>query len=443
MAEQVDLADVIYQGERIGTVFWDRGKRHGVFQYEPDFIALGMELAPLNMPLLRRPYSFPRLDESFGGLPGLLADVLPDTFGNTLIDDWLRAQGRRPDQFSPVERLCYLGSRAMGALEFQRSVRNEPGKARTVDVEKLVELAAAALRRKEGLDSRLEDEEGLNDILRVGTSAGGARAKAVIAWNPLTNEVRSGQADVPDGFEHWLLKFDGVEAAFDGVRDPSGYGRIEYAYHLMAKEAGINMMPCRLLEENGRAHFMTRRFDRDEKGAKIHYASLFGLGHMPYAPPSVHGHAYEQVFELMEKIAIDPAGREQMFLRAAFNVLACNRDDHVKNFGFLFTPEEGWVLSPAFDVTYAHNPAPGKWTATQQMSVCGKREDIGTQDLIQLGRTCRVGTLPRIKTLVEQVHAALETWLTQAEAAGVNETNAAKIASVLRRASKGPGNATT
>ena len=437
MADPVDLADVLYRGERIGTVFWDRVKRHGVFQYEPDFIALGKELAPVHMPLRPRPYAFPRLDESFGGLPGFLADVLPDTFGNALIDDWLRTQGRRPEDFSPVERLCYLGSRAMGALEFKPSLRQEPGRPRPVHVEKLVELAAASLRRKEGLDSRLEDEEGLNDILRVGTSAGGARAKAVIAWNPLTNEVRSGQAAVPDGFEHWLLKFDGVEAAFDGVRDPRGYGRIEYAYHRMAQEAGVHMMPCRLLEENGRAHFMTRRFDRDEKGGKIHYASLFGLGHMPYAPPSVHGHAYEQVFELMEKIGIDPAGREQMFLRAAFNVLACNRDDHVKNFGFLFTHEERWTLSPAFDVTYAHNPAPGKWTATQQMSVCGKRENITAADLIQLGRTCAVGTFPRIKALLKQVHSAIQNWTTQAEAAGVDEANAAKIGAVLRRASDG------
>lgn len=433
MAEPVNLADVLYRGQRCGTVFWYRDKRHSVFQYEPDFIAVGMPLAPIHMPLRRRPYAFPRLDESFGGLPGLLADALPDTFGNALIDDWLRAQGRRPEDFSPVERLCYLGSRAMGALEFQPSLRQEPGRARPVNVEELVELASAALRRKEGLDSALEDEDGLNDILRVGTSAGGARAKAVIAWNPLTNEVRSGQAAAPDGFEHWLLKFDGVEAAFDGVRDPQGYGRIEYAYHRMAKEAGVRMMPCRLLEENGRAHFMTRRFDRDAKGEKIHYASLFGLGHMPYAPPSVHGHAYEQVFELMDKLGIDPVGREQMFLRAAFNVLACNRDDHVKNFGFLFTPKNGWTLAPAFDVTYAHNPAPGKWTATQQMSVCGKREKITAADFIQLGRTCAVGTLPRVKTLLEQVHSALDDWIRHAETAGVDEANSAKIASALGR----------
>lgn len=435
MAEPVDLADVIYRGQRIGTVFWDRGNRHSVFQYEPDFISLGMELAPVHMPLRSRPYAFPRLDESFGGLPGLLADVLPDTFGNALIDDWLRTQGRRPQDFSPVERLCYLGTRAMGALEFQPSFREEPGTARPVNVERLVELAAAALRRKEGLDSSFEETEGLNEILRVGTSAGGARAKAVIAWNPLTNEVQSGQAEAPGGFEHWLLKFDGVDAAFDGVRDPQGYGRIEYAYHLMAMEAGVSMMPCRLLEENQRAHFMTRRFDRDEKGGKIHCASLFGIGHMPYAPPGLHGHSYEQVFELMEKLGLGPAEREQMFLRAAFNVLANNRDDHVKNFGFLFTPKNGWTLAPAFDITYAHNPAPGKWTATQQMSVCGKRENISAADLLQLGRSCSVGTLPRVKSLIKQVQAALENWRTHTEAAGVDEDNTAKIESFLQRIS--------
>ncbi|MGY8696465.1 MAG: type II toxin-antitoxin system HipA family toxin, partial [Verrucomicrobiia bacterium] len=254
-----DLAEVFYKTHRVAAVYWDASKGCASFRYDPDFVASGQQLAPIKMPLSNRTYQFSRLDESFQGLPGLLADCLPDTFGNALIDQWLRSQSRSPHDFNPVERLCYMGKRSMGALEFKPALASKNPESEPIEIDRLVSLASQALAIKEGLETHFDDSDGLQQILQVGTSAGGARAKAVIAWNKETGEVRSGQSDCPAGFSHWLLKFDGVDSSFEGVRDPKGYGRIEYAYHLMAQEAGIEMAPCRLLEENGRAHFMTKR----------------------------------------------------------------------------------------------------------------------------------------------------------------------------------------
>ncbi len=426
------LADVLYGEAKVGVVYWDAPRGVAVFEYTPEFVGTGVELAPLKMPLRAAPYQFPNTHESYAGLPGMLADCLPDTYGNALIDDWLRQQGRRPAEFSPVERLCYLGGRGMGALEFRPALRGRSSRAERVEVDQLVELASRALARKEGLSAAFDSEEDLNEILRVGTSAGGARAKAVVAWNRETNEVRSGQAGAPDGFEHWILKFDGVGSAFDGVRDPQGYGRIEYAYHLMAARAGIAMSECRLFEEGGRAHFMTRRFDRPEGGGKVHYASLFGLAHMAYATPGDHGHSYEDYFDVLAQLDLDPGWKIEAFRRMAFNVLACNRDDHSKNFGFLFDADGGWGLAPAFDVTYASNPAPGKWTATQQMSVCGKRRDITVADLLETGGRCLVATRPKLQSAVDEVASALAGWSGFAEQAGVGERQMEMVAKAVR-----------
>lgn len=420
------FANVLYQREQVGVAYWDVARRAASFQYTPEFIRGGVELAPLMMPLRNAPYQFTNLHESFGGLPGLLADSLPDVYGNTLIDDWLRQQGRSPDNFSPVERLCYVGNRGMGALEFRPGLRPERSAAEKIDVNQLVELAAKVLADRKGLSVDL-DEEGLNEILRVGTSAGGARAKAVVVWNKQTNEVRSGQAEAPDGFQHWLLKFDGVSESFDGVADPQGYGRIEYAYSKMAAEAGISMTECRLYNEGGRAHFMTRRFDRPDDGSKLHCASLFGMAHRQYSAPGTHSHSYEDYFDVIEKLEMAPATKLEAFRRMVFNVLGCNRDDHSKNFGFMLDPSEGWQLSPAFDVTYAHNPRPGKWTATQQMSIMGKRENITRDDLIATGRQCSIATRPKLNVAIDQVHHALRQWPRIAKEAGVDAKQTAQI----------------
>lgn len=420
------FANVFYQGDQAGVAYWDAERRVASFQYTPEFVRRGVELAPLMMPLRNAPYQFVNLHESFGGLPGLLADCLPDVYGNTLIDDWLRQQGRSPEDFSPVERLCYVGNRGMGALEFRPSLRPERSAAEQVDVDQLAELATKVLADRKGLSVDL-DEQGLNEILRVGTSAGGARAKAVIVWNEKTNEVRSGQAEAPDEFQHWLLKFDGVSESFDGVANPQGYGRIEYAYSKMAAEAGITMTECRLYEEGGRAHFMTRRFDRPDGGGKIHCASLFGIAHRQYSAPGTHSHSYEDWFNVIEALNMAPSAKLEAFRRMVFNVLGCNRDDHAKNFGFMLEASDGWGLSPAFDVTYAHNPQPGKWTARQQMSIVGKREGITCDDMVSLGRQCSVATKPKLNAVIDQVIHALSQWPRFAEAAGVREKQAAGI----------------
>ena len=402
----IQLADVIYGETKAGVVYWDTPRQVAVFEYTPEFIATGIELAPLQMPLRAGPYQYPRLHTSYWGLPGLLAECLPDTYGNVLIDEWVRRQGRTPADFTPVERLCYMGARSMGALEFRPGLRSGAVRSERVEVDRLVELASEALAAKEGLSTKLQDEEDLNDILSVGTSAGGARAKAVIAWNPATNEVRSGQAMAPEGFQHWLLKFDGVSAAFDGVRDPQGYGRIEYAYSTMAGEAGLAMSPCRLFEEGGRAHFMTRRFDRTPDHKRVHLASLFGIAHMPYAAPLEHSHAYEDYLAVVvTRLGLPVEDRLEAFRRMVFNILACNKDDHAKNFGFLMDESGEWRLAPAFDVTYAHAVGPGKWTAIQQMSVGGKREGITERDLLDCGRQCGIATLPKLKGNREPLHA--------------------------------------
>jgi serine/threonine-protein kinase HipA len=430
----IQLADVFYLNTKVGVVFWDAPRHVAVFEYTPEFIATDTELAPLHMPLRAAPYQFPNLHDSYMGLPGLLAESLPDTYGNVLINEWVRRQGRAPSQFSPVERLCYMGDRGMGALEFRPGLRERATRAESIDVDRLVALASEALAAKEGLSTDLQNEDDLNDILSVGTSAGGARAKAVIVWNPETNEVRSGQAGAPAGFEHWLLKFDGVSAAFDGMRDPQGYGRIEYAYFLMARQAGLVISDCRLFEEGGRAHFMTRRFDRTADGEKIHMASLFGLAHRAYGAPWEHGHAYEDYLEtVVTQLDLPSHDRLEAFRRMVFNVLGCNKDDHSKNFGFTMRPETGWRLGPAYDITYSHAVGPGKWTATQQMSVGGKREAITVQDLIDCGRHCGIATLPKLKGIIEQVTTALLNWRSYAAEAEVGEKQVAQIGKAIEQ----------
>jgi serine/threonine-protein kinase HipA len=428
-----EFADIYYQSQHVCEIYWDAARQSCALAYTNDYLKSGYELAPIHLKRRRAPYQLNNLDPSFIGLPGMLADCLPDTYGNALIDTWLRTQNRDPASFTPVERLCYMGACSMGALEFHPSMRSTLKGARKIEVERLIELASQALQAKQQLDSKLEDQTDLEDIIQVGTSAGGARAKAVIAWNPDTNEVRSGQSDAPQGFEHWLLKLDGVDASFEGIKDPKGYGRIEYAYSLMAHEAGIHMTPCRLLEEGTRAHFMTQRFDRIGATGKLHYASLFGINHMAYAAPGSQNHAYEDYFKVIDQLNIQIDSKREAFARMCFNVLAFNKDDHVKNFGFLMSNAGDWDISPAFDLSYAHNTAFGAWTRSQQMSVNGKREDITTDDLIACGRNCNVGTVPKLKSILNQVNEALANWPTHAEAAGLSSQKIDAIQSVLKR----------
>ncbi|TLY60292.1 MAG: type II toxin-antitoxin system HipA family toxin [Gammaproteobacteria bacterium] len=427
------VAEVRLWGRTIGAVSLEDGARAAAFQYEPAFVSSRIELSPLVMPLSVGVYQFPSLPEvSFRGLPGMLADSLPDRFGHALIDAWLATGGRRPESFNAVERLCYIGVRGMGALEYAPAI-GPPLRASTkVSLDALVALASEVLTHRNSLEVSFAPgrrPEGLTEILRVGTSAAGARAKAIIAWNRETNQVRSGQVKAPPGFSYWLLKFDGVSANKDKeLEDPQGYTVIEYAYSLMARDAGIEMTECRLLEEGGRRHFMTRRFDRESDGGKLHMQSLAALAHFDFNSAGVYG--YEQAFDVMKRLALPMRSIEQQFRRMLFNVVARNQDDHVKNIAFLMDKSGAWSLSAAFDVTYAYNPA-GLWTARHQMTINGKTDGFELADF----RSCaQLAGLKRGREeeLLAEVVAAVQEWPRYAHRAGVLAPQREQIGRTLR-----------
>ena len=425
-------ATVNLWGRRVGAVSWDKTRAVGVFQYDPDFHLGDIEIAPLTMPVRSTPYTFPALNrDTFRGLPGLLADALPDRYGNNLINVWLASTGRRREDFNPVDRLCYVGSRGVGALEFEPALFRT-GKNARIDFEALVDLASRALVERQQLAGRLgtdRDQAALEQILSVGTSAGGARAKAVLAWHPKTGEFRSGQVDAEAGFEHWLLKFDGVSDSQEGeLADPKGYGRIEYAYHLMARAAGIQMTDCRLHHEEGRSHFMTRRFDRTPEGGKIHTQSLGGMCHFDYWQPGEY--SYEQAIQTVRQLEIGVAAVTEQFRRAIFNVVARNQDDHVKNISFLMGRNGEWQLSPAYDVVYSYKPS-GRWTRNHHMSLAGKVNDFTRDDLLTFARTAGVNR-HEAQRIMGQVFAAVSKWREFADEAGVDERKVKQIASAHR-----------
>jgi serine/threonine-protein kinase HipA len=405
------IAKVQLWGRTIGAVSLEAGQDVVAFQYDAEFARSGIELSPLVMPLSDRVYTFPGLPRiTFRGLPGLLADSLPDKFGNALIDAWLATQGRLPESFSAVDRLCYIGTRGMGALEFAPVLGPKPRKSSKLEIDALVRLAGEVLTHRSRLQGHFHgagQEKALRDILQVGTSAGGARAKAVIAWNRATNEVRSGQIVAGEGFDYWLLKFDGVEGNKDKeLEDPKGYGAVEYAYHLMAKAAGILMSECRLLEENGRRHFMTRRFDRLAGGEKLHMQSLGALAHFDFNQAGAY--AYEQALLTIRQLKLPMAAVEEQFRRMVFNIVARNQDDHVKNIAFLMNKQGEWSLAPAFDVTYSCNPS-GSWTATHQMTLNGKRDGFTLEDF-EACATAALMKRGRAKQLIQQVEMAVKRW---------------------------------
>ena len=413
------VARVRLWGSTIGAVSWNDDRDSAHFEYDPAFIPGGRQVAPLTMPLAGEIYSFPALPrQTFHGLPGLLADSLPDRFGNALIDAWLAKQGRDPGDFNAVERLCYVGTRGMGALEFLPA-KGPTDRSARVDVAALVELAGDILTKRTALEGSLAPARrarALQDILRVGTSAGGARAKAVIAWNPDIGEVRSGQIKAGDGFSHWLLKFDGVAGNRDReLEDPRGYGLIEYAYHAMARAAGIEMTECRILHENGRHHFMTRRFDRTDTGGKIHMQSLGALAHYDFNQPGAY--SYEQALRVIDRLGLGKDAAEQQFRRMAFDIVARNHDDHVKNIAFLMDRSGRWRLSPAFDVTYSFNPE-GRWTAAHQMTLNGKRDGFEVDDFAACARNASLKR-GRAAAILRDVQGAVSRWREFAEAAGV------------------------
>ncbi|MEZ4997532.1 MAG: type II toxin-antitoxin system HipA family toxin [Bacteroidales bacterium] len=387
------VAEVKIWGKLAGAVAWNEEDRYASFEFDPDFMRLGWDLSPLRMPVAggRKIFSFPELRrdrdsgyDTFRGLPGLLADSLPDRFGNQLISAWLAQQGRTPESMNPIEMLCFIGTRGMGALEFEPPVMKEYVRPFSIEIDSLVDTARKILSRREAFVTNLrgDEEQAVTEILKIGTSAGGARPKAVIAWNEKTGEVRSGQTVALKGFEHWLIKLDGVSDIQLGAS--RGYGRVEMAYHNMAKACGIEMMPSRLLEENGRAHFMTRRFDREGADTKHHVQTFCALKHFDYN--QVNSYSYEQLFQCMRELKLTYADMEQMYRRMVFNVIARNCDDHTKNFSFMMKQGGKWELAPAYDLCHAYRPG-SEWVSRHALSINGKRNDISKKDLLITGES--------------------------------------------------------
>jgi len=431
--EAMTLAEVRLWGRTIGAVAWDEARQLGNFEYDSAFARSGIEVAPLMLPLSRQIYAFPGLArDTFKGLPGLLADSLPDDFGNALIDAWLARAGRTPASFNAVERLCYTGTRGMGALEYAPVIGPLEDAGGSLDVAALVALASSVLQQRNQIHGSFvapERQSTLNDILRVGTSAGGARAKAVIAWHPETGAVRSGQVGAGQGYSYWILKFDGVSGNRDKeLDDPQGYGQIEYAYSLMARAAGIDMAECRLLHENGRSHFMTRRFDRTDSGGKLHMQSLGALAHFDYRQPGAY--SYEQALQVCRQLRLPMAALEELFRRMCFNIVARNQDDHVKNIAFLMRQDGRWELAPAYDMTYSYNPQ-GAWTGRHQMSMNSKREDFMRADFNTCAQSCALQK-GRAEAILDEVQAAARRWPEFAAEAGVPAGMAGKIAATHR-----------
>ena len=430
----MSTAEVRMWGRTIGAVSWNESAQIGEFQYDPGFARSGIQVCPFTMPLSDRIYSFPALSrQSFKGLPGLLADSLPDDFGNALIDRWLAESGRDRSDFNPVERLCYTGTRGMGALEYHPALGPYSKSSDPVEIDILVDLANRALAQRRGLEASFDAdtrEESLRQILLVGTSAAGARPKAIIAWNENTNEVRTGQVKASEGFTYWLLKFDGVVNTQDErtLEDPKGYGLIEYAYSEMAKAAGVEMVECRLLSENDRHHFMTKRFDRSDTFQRLHMLSLGALEHFDFRSPGAYG--YEQVFQTIQKLGLSMGDIEQQFRRVAFNIIARNQDDHVKNITFLMDKNGNWYLSPAYDVTYSYNPT-GIWTANHQMTLNGKNNNFVLDDFRSCARSASMKR-GRSESIVEDVTQAVSRWPEFASASNVQEEKMIRIKNTHR-----------
>lgn len=393
----------------VGAISWDPQRGVAYFEYEPSFLNNQLDLSPIKMSTNNargRIFSFPELirNNTFKGLPGLLADVLPDKYGHELINVWLNKNGRPADSMNPVELLCFIGKRGMGALEFEPVISGAFDKSTKIEVSQLIDIAQAILSKKQQFKVKLsnEDAKALSDILKIGTSAGGARAKAVIAFNQKTGEVKSGQADVSKGFEHWLIKFDGVTDAEIGVSN--GYGRVEMAYHLMAKQAGIQMMECRLFEENGRAHFMTKRFDREKNNQKLHVQSFCALNHFDFN--EVNSFSYEQLFQTMRSLRLPYPEAEQLFRRMAFNVMARNCDDHTKNFSFIMNQAGDWSLAPAFDICHAYRPN-SIWVSQHALSVNGKRNNISRDDLLAVAKSMNI---KKAAVILDQISSIVKSW---------------------------------
>lgn len=400
-------------GNRVGAVAWDTNTQTASFEYEPKFTANNWEVAPLKMPLnqANQIFSFPDLvrNSTFKGLPGLLADVLPDKYGNQLINAWLAQNGRPENSLNPVELLCFIGTRGMGALEFEPVNFKSNQTAFTIEMDNLVKITQEVVNNRQDFETNLngDEQKALLDILKIGTSAGGARPKAIIAYNEKTGVIKSGQGKAPKGYNHWLIKLDGVSDSQFGAS--TGYGRVEMAYYLMAKACEIEMTECRLLEENGRAHFMTQRFDREDGDIKHHIQTFCGMQHFDFN--NVNSYSYEQLFQTMRLLRLPYPQAEQMFRRMVFNVMARNCDDHTKNFAFRLRKGQNWELTPAYDMCHAFRPG-SEWVSQHALSINGKRNAITKEDLVTVAKLMNI---KKAKEIIQQTSEVIKNWTSFAE----------------------------
>ena len=433
----MEVIKVSYQGHDVGAVSFDVDKGIGAFEYTASFIKKGIELSPLKMPLSRRIFSFPELDfNTFKGLPGLIADSLPDNFGNSVLNAWVASQGKSPNDISPLQRLQYTGKRGMGALEYSPAT-----KLRSLNASQQVEIQSLVSIAQEILDSRgvfevelnkdgREEREAMLSLLSVGMSAGGARPKAVLAFNKDFTQVRSGQTTVPEGFTHYLMKFDGVNEHNQNQEtfgDPLGYGAMEFVYYLMAKSCGIEMMPCRLLEEGGRRHFITQRFDR-VSNTKVHVQTLNGLAHVDYNKPG--SFSYAEIFSVARQLKLPATDALQILKRMVFNIIARNHDDHAKNFAFILK-NEGWSLAPAYDLAYSYKPG-SKWVNSHWMSLNGKRDGFTRADFYSLEKLSPLFGKSKIDSIIDETIECVSIWPTLAQEWGVPKLLIEEIYSNLR-----------
>lgn len=415
----ITTAFVKIWGETVGAVAWNAETGLASFEYDPKFINTKTDLAPLKMPIInsmKRIFSFPELRDikTFKGLPGLLADVLPDDYGNQLINSWLAQNGRPENSMNPVELLCFIGTRGMGALEFEPSQLKTTKRAFDIEVDNLIRISQKMLSKRDRFETNLSEDEqqAMLDILKIGTSAGGARPKAIIAFNEKTGQVKSGQTSAPKGFEHWLLKLDTVSDVQFG--ESTGFGRIEMAYYLMAKACEINMMECRLLEEKGRAHFMTKRFDREGGEQKHHIQTLCAMQHYDFS--QITGFSYEQLFQTMRLLRLPYPDAEQMYRRMVFNVIARNCDDHTKNFAFRLKKDGNWELAPAYDICFAYRPG-SDWVSQHNLSINGKRKDITKADLLQIAKSMNI---KKAEAIIQKISDIVTNWQEYAAIAKVD-----------------------
>ena len=433
----MEAVNINYQGALVGAVSFDTDKGFGGFEYAPDFINKGIQLSPIKMPLSSQVYSFPELaNHTFKGLPGLIADSLPDDFGNAVLNAWVASQGSATADITPLQRLQYIGKRGMGALEYApaRQMRHLNA-SQQVEIETLVAIAQEVLDTRSHFAVDLhangqEDRDAMLALLSVSTSAGGARPKAVLAFNQDFTQVRSGQAAIPKGFTHHLMKFDGVSEHnknSETFGDPLGYGAMEYVYHKMATACGIDMMPCKLLDEGNRRHFVTQRFDRLGNN-KVHVQTLNGLAHVDYKLPG--SYSYAELFALARQLKLSAVEAEQLLRRMVFNIVARNHDDHAKNFAFTLQGTQ-WQLSPAYDLAYSYKPG-SKWVNSHWMTLNGKRDDFTRGDIYSLEKLSPLFSKTKLNKVIDETIDVLSTWPQQAKHEGVPPALVKEIADNLR-----------